>query len=94
MQIPSHPIPVVGLFDEFLEVKNKYVEGSFVAVKGKTESGPLLGCDTAIKLEVLKIVKNISESNMPEFVKVYNHVFHSTGKHKSIQVKLIVDKNG
>ena len=30
---------------------------------------------------------------MPEFVKEYDHLFHSIGKHKNIQVKLIVDEN-
>ena len=59
-------------------------------VKGKAESGPLLGCDTAMKLGVLQIV---SESNIPEFVKEYDHLFHGIDKHKNIQVKLIVDEN-
>ena len=62
-------------------------------VKGKTESGPFLGCDTAMKLGILKIVRNISESNMLEFVKEYDHLFHCIGKHKKIQVKLIIDEN-
>ena len=87
------PITVVGQFHALLEVKNKYVEANFVVVKRKTESGPLLGCDTAMKLGVLKIVQNISENNMPEFVKEYDHLFHGIGKHKNIQVKLIVDEN-
>ena len=78
-------IPVVGRFDALLEVKNKYVEANFVVVKGKTESGPLLGCDTAMKLGVLKIVQNISENNMPEFVKEYDYLFHGIGKHKTFK---------
>ena len=69
-----HPSLLWDKFDALLEVKNKYVEANFVVVKGKTESGPLLGCDTAMKLRVLKIVQNISESNMPEFVKEYDHL--------------------
>ena len=65
----------MGQFDALLEVKNKYVEAHFVVVKGKTDSGPLSGCDTAMKLGVLKIVQNIIESNMPEFVKEYDYLF-------------------
>ena len=62
-------------------------------VKGKTESGTLLGFDTAMKLGVLKIVQNISKSNMSEFAKEYDDLFHGTGKHENVQVKLIVDEN-
>ena len=87
------PILIVGQSDALLEAKNKYVEANLVVVKDKTESGPLLGCDTAMKLGVLKIVQNISESNMSEFVKEYDHLFHGIGKHKNIQVKLVVDEN-
>ena len=83
----------MGQFDALLDVKNKYVEANFVVVKCYTESGPLLGCDTAMKLGVLKIVQNISESNMPEFFNEYDHLFHGIGKQKTFQVKLIVDKN-
>ena len=30
---------------------------------------------------------------MPEFVKEYDHLSHGIGKHKNIQIKLIVDEN-
>ena len=73
---------MVGQFDAFLEVKNIYVEAGFVVVKGRAELGLLLGCDIAVKLWVLKIVQNISESNMPEFVKEYDHLFRGMGKQK------------
>ena len=56
-------IKVFVSFDAVLEINGSYLPASFVVVKGKTGSGPLLDCDTAIEVGVLKIVNEVTETD-------------------------------
>ena len=51
-----------------LEFNGKYLPASFLLVNGKTDSGPFLGCDTAVDIGVLKIVNKVTakENRTPE----------------------------
>ena len=66
-------------------------------MKGKTDSSPLLGCDTAIDIGVLKIVNEMTKnendtcvnSEVQDITKEYDSIFHGIGKHKHAQVRLV-----
>ena len=88
----KQPITVLGSFDAVLEVNEKYLPASFLVVKGKTDSSPLLGCDTAIDIGVLKIVNENDtcvNSEVQDITKEYDSIFHGIGKHKHAQVRLL-----
>ena len=44
-----------------VETKDKGISAVFIFVKGKKDGEMLLGCDTAMELDVLKIVKSVEK---------------------------------
>jgi len=76
-----------------VETSKKAVPATFIVVKGKLKGEMLLGCDTAMKLGVLKIVNSIDkEDKKLRPVVEYDCLFHGVGKHKHAKVKIQVDK--
>ena len=92
------PIPVAGKFEAVVETKDKAISAVFIVAKGKKDGEMLLGCDTAIELGVLKIVKSIEkEETMPrpavaDIISEYDGLFHGIDKHKHAKVKIHVEE--
>ena len=93
------PIPVAGKFNAVVETSKIAVPATFIVVKGKTKGEMLLGCDTAMKLGVLKIVNSIDKEDkkltpvVADIVSEYDCLFHGIGKHKHAKVKIRVDES-
>ncbi|XP_044171438.1 uncharacterized protein LOC122955744 [Acropora millepora] len=91
------PIPVAGKFNAVVEISKIVVPVTFIVVKDKTKGEMLLGCDTAMKLGVLKIVNSIDKEDkklrtvVADVVSEYDCLFHCIGKHKHAKVKIRVD---
>ena len=87
------PIPVVGKFNAMVETDKKAVPATFIVVKGKTKGEMLLGCDTAMKLGVLKIVNSIDKEDkklrpvVADIVSECDCLFHGIGKHKHAKIR-------
>ena len=93
------PIPVAEKFNAVVETSKIAVPATFVFVKGKTKGEMLLGCDTAMKLGVLKIVNSIDKEDkklrpvVADIVSEYDCLFHGIGKDKHAKVKIPVDES-
>ena len=93
------PIPVAGKFNAVVETSKIAVPATFIVVKGKTKGEMLLGCDTAMKLGVLKIVNSIHKEDkklrhvFAYIISEYDYLFHGIGKHKHAKVKIRVDES-
>ena len=89
------PIPVAGKFNAVVETSKIAVPATFIVVKGEM----LLGCDTAMKLGVLKIVNGIDKEDkklrpvVADIVSEYDCLFHGIGKHKHAKAKIRVDES-
>ena len=92
------PIPVAGKFNALVETSKIVVSVTFIVVKSKTKGEMLLGCDTAMKLGVLKIVNSIDKEDkklrtvVADVVSECDCLFHCIGKHKHEKVKIRVDE--
>lgn len=71
-----------------------------IVVKDEIDSEILLGCETATKLGILKIVRDIKEQKESEprtkinkLISKYDCLFHGIGKHKHPRVKIQVNEN-
>lgn len=83
-------LPVVGTFLCKTTVGKQSTNAEFVVIDGLGES--LLGCDTAMKLGVLKMGLNVAAiSSEPTWQQKYPQVFSGVGKLKNRQIKLHID---
>ena len=88
----SSPLKLLGKVSLLVASKNSYDVADFFVTKGGINSGSLLGCATASKLGILKIVNNINQNNkVDSLIKEFDDLFHGIGKMKDLKVKLHID---
>lgn len=78
-------LDLLGEFDCNVKVGNKEIDANFVVVKGKGRG--LLGFETAVRLEILKIGPQLQINH----VSMRKELFSGIGKLKDFQLKLPID---
>ena len=89
------PLKLLGKFTASVSSKSVYDVADFYVVKGRSSSGSLLGCSTAVALGVFKIVNQVKETKsnkVDQLIGEFDEIFHGIGKMKGVKVKLHIDK--
>ena len=90
------PLPVIGCFDGLIETKQGKLDTAvFYVIEGNQTS--LLGLDTALRLEVVKIVNNVSSEfcnltpGLRKLIDEHNSLFEGVGKMKDVKLKYSIN---
>ena len=88
----SNPLPVIGWFTAEIETKSKTNVAKIYVCRGDAQS--LLGLQTALDLEVVKIINNVSTNisgDLRDIIKNHASRFEGIGLMKDVKVKLCID---
>jgi len=87
----KEPLKTAGVFWSTIVYKGVAVDDAeFVVIEGSGQS--LLSCDTAMRLGVLKIVRQTETPEIPDVVNNYNELFTGLGKLEGYQLEVPIDQ--
>ena len=92
----DQPLETLGVFRAVVEAGSQSCEANFVVIQG--QGVPILGRDTAMKLNLLKVGPQVNAVNMPSnqpelWRKQYPTAFQGLGKVKDRQIHLHIDES-
>lgn len=84
----NEALELLGEFDFDIEIGNRKSRATFLVLKGKGRA--LLGYETAVRLEILRIGLEIS--NINNFEREQDLIYRGIGKLKDFQLTIPIDK--